>query len=113
MGQRFRRGFTAAEKTELWDHWQRGSNHRAFSDAGDARIGRARQGDGPPRRGALSDRLFASTAGQVELVLGPDLNAGATSNNSPNPSDVFLSWKRRCHPKERAPLPSAHNVFRL
>jgi IS30 family transposase len=26
MDQRFRRGFTAAEKTELWDRWQRGSN---------------------------------------------------------------------------------------
>src|SRR5664280_2874508 len=24
MDQRFRRGFTAAEKTELWDCWQRG-----------------------------------------------------------------------------------------
>jgi hypothetical protein len=23
MDQRFRRGFTAAEKTELWDRWQR------------------------------------------------------------------------------------------
>jgi IS30 family transposase len=26
MGQGYRRGFTAAEKTELWDRWQRGSN---------------------------------------------------------------------------------------
>ena len=26
MDQRFRRGFTAAEKTELWDRWKRGSN---------------------------------------------------------------------------------------
>ena len=24
MDQGFRRGLTAAEKTELWDHWQRG-----------------------------------------------------------------------------------------
>ena len=24
MQQRFRRGFTAAERTELWDRWQRG-----------------------------------------------------------------------------------------
>ena len=24
MGQRFHRGFTAAEKTELWDRWKRG-----------------------------------------------------------------------------------------
>jgi hypothetical protein len=24
MDQGFRRGFTAAEKTELWDRWQRG-----------------------------------------------------------------------------------------
>ncbi len=26
MGQRKRRGFTAAEKTELWDRWQRGES---------------------------------------------------------------------------------------
>ena len=26
MDQRFRRGFTAAEKTELWDRWQRGED---------------------------------------------------------------------------------------
>ncbi len=26
ISQRYRRGFTAAEKTELWDRWQRGSN---------------------------------------------------------------------------------------
>ena len=35
MDQRFRRGFTAAEKTELWDRWQRGgvaqTIGRAFS----------------------------------------------------------------------------------
>ena len=24
MGQRYRRGFTAAEKTELWERWQQG-----------------------------------------------------------------------------------------
>ena len=24
MVQRFRRGFSAAEKTELWDRWQKG-----------------------------------------------------------------------------------------
>jgi hypothetical protein len=24
MGQRYSRGFTTPEKTELWDHWQRG-----------------------------------------------------------------------------------------
>jgi hypothetical protein len=26
MDQRFRRGFSAAEKTELWDRWQRGDS---------------------------------------------------------------------------------------
>ena len=35
MVQRFRRGFSAAEKTELWDRWQRGgvaqTIGRAFS----------------------------------------------------------------------------------
>jgi hypothetical protein len=29
MEQRFRRGFTAAEKTELWDRWQRGESLKA------------------------------------------------------------------------------------
>jgi IS30 family transposase len=30
MGQRFRRGFTATEKTELWDRWQRGESLKAI-----------------------------------------------------------------------------------
>ena len=29
MDQGFRRGFTAAEKTELWDRWQRGESPKA------------------------------------------------------------------------------------
>ena len=29
MGQRFHRGFTAAEKTELWDRWKRGESLKA------------------------------------------------------------------------------------
>jgi DNA-binding CsgD family transcriptional regulator len=33
MGQRFRRGFTAAEKTELWDRWQRGESLKAIGRA--------------------------------------------------------------------------------
>src|ERR1017187_2629418 len=30
MDQRFRRGFTAAEKTELWDRWRRGGALKAI-----------------------------------------------------------------------------------
>src|SRR5450830_1280714 len=30
ISQRFRRGFTAAEKTELWDRWQRGETLKAI-----------------------------------------------------------------------------------
>src|SRR5664279_1721378 len=33
MDQRFRRGFTAAEKTELWDCWQRGESLKAIGRA--------------------------------------------------------------------------------
>jgi IS30 family transposase len=33
MGQRYRRGFTAAEKTELWDRWQRGESLKAIGRA--------------------------------------------------------------------------------
>ena len=33
MSQRFRRGFTAAEKTELWDRWQRGESLKAIGRA--------------------------------------------------------------------------------
>src|SRR5664280_176669 len=35
MDQRFRRGFTAAEKTELWDRWQRGESLKAIGRAFD------------------------------------------------------------------------------
>ena len=33
MDQSFRRGFTAAEKTELWDRWQRGESLKAIGRA--------------------------------------------------------------------------------
>ncbi len=33
MEQRFRRGFTAAEKTQLWDRWQRGEQLKAIGRA--------------------------------------------------------------------------------
>src|SRR6266404_269405 len=33
MGRRFHRGFTAAEKTELWDRWQRGESLKAIGRA--------------------------------------------------------------------------------
>src|SRR5450631_4231139 len=33
MEQRFRRGFTAAEKTELWDRWQGGESLKAIGRA--------------------------------------------------------------------------------
>ncbi len=33
MGQRYRRGLTAAQKTELWDRWQRGESLNAIGRA--------------------------------------------------------------------------------
>ncbi|MBI1733397.1 MAG: IS30 family transposase, partial [Gammaproteobacteria bacterium] len=33
MGQEYRRGFTAAEVTELWDRWQRGETTKAIGEA--------------------------------------------------------------------------------
>jgi hypothetical protein len=33
MGQKFHRGFTAAEKTELWDRWKRGESLKAIGRA--------------------------------------------------------------------------------
>ena len=33
MGQSYRRGFTAAEKTELWDRWRRGESLKAIGRA--------------------------------------------------------------------------------
>src|ERR1700730_8230989 len=33
MGQRFHRGFTATEKTELWDRWKRGESLKAIARA--------------------------------------------------------------------------------
>ena len=32
MSERYRRGFTAAEKTELWDRWQRGESLKAIDN---------------------------------------------------------------------------------
>ena len=33
MGHKFRRGFTATEKTELWDRWQKGESLKAIGRA--------------------------------------------------------------------------------
>src|SRR6202790_3690613 len=33
MDQRYHRGFTTAEKTELWDRWQRGESLKAIGRA--------------------------------------------------------------------------------
>src|SRR5258708_31105917 len=33
MGRKFHRGFTAAEKTELWDRWKRGESLKAIGRA--------------------------------------------------------------------------------
>jgi IS30 family transposase len=33
IGQRYRRGFTAADKTELWDRWQRAESLKAIGRA--------------------------------------------------------------------------------
>jgi transposase, IS30 family len=33
MSQRYLRGFTVAEKTELWDRWQRGESLKAIGRA--------------------------------------------------------------------------------
>ena len=33
ISQRYRRGFTAAEKTELWDRWERGESLKAIGRA--------------------------------------------------------------------------------
>jgi hypothetical protein len=32
MGHKFHRGFTAAEKTELWDRWKRGESLKAIGE---------------------------------------------------------------------------------
>ncbi len=42
MDQGFRRGFTAAEKAELWDRWQRGESHGIAGSAGS----RSKRSDG-------------------------------------------------------------------
>jgi hypothetical protein len=42
MDQRFRRGFTAAEKTELWDRWQRSESLKAIGRAFGKPYGRKR-----------------------------------------------------------------------
>ena len=38
MDQGFRRGFTAAEKSELWDRWQRGESLKAIGRVWEAFI---------------------------------------------------------------------------
>ena len=41
MDQGFRRGFTAAEKAELWDRWQRGESLKALGNGADSEMEKA------------------------------------------------------------------------
>jgi hypothetical protein len=53
MVRRFRRGFTAAEKTELWDRWQRGESLKGIGRARTAQYLRPQH-----RQGAKRERSF-------------------------------------------------------
>jgi hypothetical protein len=43
MGHKFHRGFTAAEKTELWDRWKRGESLKAIGCSATIKMGIPRQ----------------------------------------------------------------------
>jgi len=51
MDQRYRRGFTAVEKSEMWDRWQRGESLKSIGRVfGNGRLGcLLRHGDSPFR----------------------------------------------------------------
>src|ERR1700686_5259714 len=66
-GHRFHRGFTAAEKTELWDRWKRGESLKAKNDPRrrkDALDARGRRT--PSSAQALSGTSVAAMAEQMK-----------------------------------------------
>ena len=64
MERRFHRGFTAAEKTELWDRWKRGESLKA--------IGRA----------VIVDLFFGSTAWWDSSCGAASLQAGVDARGT-------------------------------
>jgi len=83
MDQRFRRGFTAAEKAELWDRWQRGESlkaiGRAFGKPSSSIYNQVAPHGGirpPPRRRA---RLALTLAEREEISRGIAAHQSARS----------------------------------
>ena len=78
MGQRFHRGFTAAEKTELWDRCKRGESLRA--------IGRA---FGRPSSSGPALRMGASRSACGGRRMGMTEQAVSCGRRSSNPATVL------------------------
>src|SRR6185503_8325613 len=91
MERRFHRGFTAAEKTELWDRWKRGESLKA--------IGRAFGKPSSSIYFLVAPHGWDSSCGAASLQVGID--AGGTRGDfqryygtSISPGDRKATWPR-------------------
>ena len=76
MGRRFHRGFTAAEKTELWDRWKRGESLKAIGRACGRSACFARDpGSDLPQGGGYSAARLAERVAAWSGTLSPRLDS--------------------------------------
>jgi hypothetical protein len=94
MERRFHRGFTAAEKTELWDRWKRGESlkaiGRAFGKQSSERISAAQV---PPI--PVSVCLYCSRLVKAHCDLDPSVALARSSTNMGIIADVAIFPVRR------------------
>ena len=105
MGQRFHRGFTAAEKAELWDGWKRGESLKAIGRA----FGKpsssiyflvAPHGGIRPAQRRRS-RLALTLAGRVVAHLRLDWSP-----------EQIAGWLKRTHPEDECNQVSHETIYR-
>ena len=97
MERRFHRGFTAAEKTELWDRWKRGESLKAI---------RTRNGGYDRYRATLADvNAWARSRRPkcCKLATNPGLRQAVAGklrlDSSP---EQIAGWLKRMHPEAPA-----------
>src|SRR5499427_2189855 len=127
MDQGFRRGFTAAEKTELWDRWQRGESlkaiGRAFGKPSSSIYFQVSPYGGirpAPRR---RSRLALTLAEREEISRGIAVHRSARSmawlrqavasklrrNWAP---EQIAGWLKRAHPEDERYYVSHETIYR-
>ena len=92
-GDRFHRGFTAAEKTELWDRWKRGESLKAIGRAFGKSSRYASGGEPLPRSREGLANLLGACADRASI--GMESAEAEARNHLPHPTSVISATNGR------------------